>query len=28
LLNKNGYPAGQTELPPDQDAQRHMTLKR
>jgi cytochrome c5 len=28
LLNKNGYAAGQTELPPDQDAQQQMTLKR
>jgi len=28
LLSKNGYPSGTTELPPDQDAQQHMTLKR
>jgi mono/diheme cytochrome c family protein len=28
LLTKNGYEPGQLELPPDQDAQQHMTLKR
>jgi mono/diheme cytochrome c family protein len=28
LLAKNGYDPGQTELPPDQDAQQHMSLKR
>jgi mono/diheme cytochrome c family protein len=28
LLSKNGYSPGSTELPPDQDAQQRMTLKR
>ena len=28
LLSKNGYVPGPTELPPDQDAQQHMTMKR
>jgi cytochrome c5 len=28
LLNRNGYAPGQAELPPDQDAQQRMTLKR
>jgi mono/diheme cytochrome c family protein len=28
LLSQNGYKPGPAELPPDQDAQQHMTLKR
>ncbi len=28
LLTANGYPPGQTELPPDRDAQEHMSLRR
>ena len=28
LLSRNGYASGPTELPPDQDAQQHMSLQR